>query len=145
MTTIKSNKATVNAPQERVYERLSNLDNLKPLLEQIPREMIPEDKREMMDSLKITHDSISIPAGPVGEIKMRITDLLPCSLIRLSGEGTPVPMHMQVEIEKKGEAESEVQIAIHLEIPMMLKPMISGPLKKIADQFVQVLTAIPFN
>ena len=145
MSTIKSETAVVNAPAVKVYEKLSNLDNLKPLLEMIPKESIPADKREMMDKLKITHDSISIPAGPVGDIKLRMTDLLPCSLIRLQGEGTPVPLGMQLEINDLGGDRSEVQVVIDIEIPAMLKPMVAGPLKKLADQFAQVLTAIPFN
>lgn len=145
MTTIKSEKAIVSAPAERVFDKLSNLDNLKPLLEMVPADRIPADKREMFDNLKITRDTISIPAGPVGEIKLRITDRLPYSLIQLSGEGSPVPMGMQLEIESRGEDSCEVQVAINLEIPAMLKPMVSGPLKKIADQFVNVLAAVPFK
>lgn len=145
MTSIKSDKAIVNGTPEQVFEKLSNLDNLKPLLEKVPKDQIPEDKREMFDNLEITSDSISIPGGPVGNITLRISDRLPYSLIRLSGEGSPVPMDMQLEIEPKGADQAEVQVAINLEIPAMLKPMVSGPLKKIANQFVNVLGAIKFN
>lgn len=145
MTTVKSEKKIIAAPAEKVFEKLSNLDNLKPLLESMPPDMIPEDKREMFENLEITSDTITIPAGPVGQIKLRITDRLPFSLIRLAGEGTPVPMDMQLEIDSKGAEKCEVQVAINIEVPIMLKPMISGPLRKIVDQFVNVLAAIPFN
>ena len=145
MTTIKSDKARVNAPAEKVFDKLSDLDNLKPLLENVPAESIPADKREMFENLRVTRDTISIPAGPVGEIKLRITDRLPYSLIRLSGEGSPVPLDMQLEIDSTGAESCEVTVSINLEIPAMLKPMVAGPLKKIADQFVQVMSAIPFN
>lgn len=145
MTTVKSEKKIIAASAERVFDKLSNLDNLKPLLESIPRDRIPEDKLEMFDNLKISADTITIPAGPVGQITLRVTDRMPYSLIRLQGEGTPVPMSMQLEIESKGEKECEVQVAIFLDIPIMLKPMVSGPLKKIVDQFSQVLGVIPFN
>ena len=145
MTTIKSEKAKIAAPAEKVFEKLSNLDNLKPLLEKIPAEGIPADKREMFENVKITNDTISIPAGPVGEIKLRVTDRLPYSLIQLTGEGTPVPLNVQLEINSEGETACEVQVAFNLEIPLMLKPMVAGPLKKVADQFVQVMGAIPFN
>lgn len=145
MTTVKSEKKIIAAPAEKVFDKLSNLDNLKPLLERIPRDNIPQDKLEMFENLKVTADTITIPAGPVGAITLRVTDRLPYSLIRLDGEGTPVPLNMQLEIGSRGENECEVQIAIHIDIPVMLKPMISGPLKKIVDQFSQVLGAIPFN
>ena len=144
MTTIKSEKKSVNASAQKVFDKLSDLDNLKPLLQQVPADRIPADKREMFENLRITADTISIPAGPVGEITLRITDRLPYSLIRLSGEGTPVPLHMQLEIEPKGEESCDVEVSVNLEIPAMLKPMVAGPLKKIVDQFVQVLGMIPF-
>lgn len=145
MTTIKSEKTKINAPAQKVFEKLSNLDNLKPLLEKVPRDQIPADKREMFDNLHITADTITIPAGPVGSIELRVTDRLPYSLISLKGEGTPVPLGMQLEINDEGPDMCEVQVAVNLEIPAMLKPMVSGPLKKIVDQFSQVLGAVPFN
>lgn len=144
MTTIKSEKARIAAPAEKVFEKLSNLDHLKPLLEQIPSEGIPADKREMFEKVKISSDTISIPAGPVGEITLRVTDRLPYSLIQLSGEGTPVPLNVQLEIEAQGDDACEVQVVFNLEIPLMIKPMVAGPLKKVADQFVQVMGKIPF-
>lgn len=144
MTTIKSERKPINASAERVYLKLSDLDNLKPLLERIPREQIPEDKREMFDNLKITSDSITIPAGPVGEIKLMVTDLMPYSLIQLTGEGTPIPLVMQMEINETGHESCEVQISLSLEVPMMLRPMISGPVKNVVDQFAHVLSSIPF-
>lgn len=144
MTTIKSERKPINASAEKVYLKLSDLDNLKPLLERIPREQIPEDKREMFDNLKITSDSITIPAGPVGEIKLMVTDLMPYSLIQLTGEGTPIPLVMQMEINETGHESCEVQISLSLEVPMMLRPMISGPVKNVVDQFAHVLSSIPF-
>ena len=145
MTTIKSEKAIVKASADKVYDKLSNLDNLRPLLEQIPADQIPADKRDMFEKVRITADTITIPAGPVGEITLRITDRLPHSLIQLSGEGTPVPMNVRLEIEPKDADTCQVQVAFNLEIPLMIKPMVQGPLKKVADQFVQVLGAVPFN
>ena len=145
MTTIKSEKTLIAAPAEKVFDKLSNLENLKPLLDKVPVEQIPEDKRELFNRVQVTEDCISIPGGPVGDIRLRMSDRLPNSLIQLAGEGTPVPMLMRLEIEPRGEEECEVQVSVALDIPVMLKPMVSGPLKKVVDQFAQVLGAIPFN
>lgn len=145
MTTVKSEKKVIDASAEKVFEKLSNLENLKGLLSGLPKDNIPEDKREMFDNLVITSDSIEIPAGPVGNITLRMADRLPYSLISLVGENTPVPLDMQLEIEPVTENSCEVQVVINIEVPAIIKPMISGPLKKITGQFVQVLGAIPFN
>lgn len=145
MTTIKSDKTLINAPAEVVYSKLSNLENLKDLLEKVPTDKVPEDKREMLENLKITSDSIEIPGGPAGVITLKVKDKLEPSLIRMEGEGTPIPLSMQLEIEPKTSESCEVQVSLSLEIPAMLKPMISGPVKKIVEQFAQMLKAIPFN
>ena len=145
MTTIKSEKTPIAASSEKVFDKLSNLDNLKPLLERVPADQIPDDKRDLFENLKITSDSIKIPAGPAGEITLMITDLMPYSLIGLTGEGSPIPLSMQMEIESTGSDSCVVQVGISIEVPLMLKPMISGPLRKIVDQFAQVLKAIPFD
>lgn len=145
MATFKSDKSIVNAPAETVYDKLSNLENLKQLLEKIPADKVPADKREMFENLQITEDTIDIPGGPTGAIRLRVADRLAPSLIRLAGEGTPIPLSMQLEIEPKGADQSEVQVSLSMEIPAMLKPMISGPVKKIVEQFAQMIQAIPFN
>lgn len=145
MTTIKSDKTILDAPAQVVFEKLSNLENLKNLLEKVPVDKVPEDKRAMFENLKITSDSIEIPGGPAGAITLKVRDKLAPSLIRLEGEGTPIPLSMQLEIEPKTEKSCEVQVSLSMQIPAMLKPMISGPVKKIVEQFAQMLRAIPFD
>lgn len=145
MTTIKSDKTQINASTETVFDKLSNLENLKTLLDKIPQEKIPEDKKDLFNNLIITSESITIQGGPTGAITLRVTDRLPHSLIRLEGEQTPVPLAMQLEIDPEGPDACIVQVSIHLEIPAMLKPMVSGPLKKMVDQFAAVIKAISFN
>lgn len=144
MATYKSSKETIAAPAERVYEKLSDLENLRNVIENIPEDRIPADKRGMMEQIKITSDSISLPAGPVGEIRLKTSRLEPYSRIELSGIGTPVPLSLGVHIDSKGDTESEVQVLLDIDIPMMLKPMVGGTLQKMVDQFATVMTAIKF-
>ena len=54
MATYKSSKETIAAPAERVYEKLSDLENLRNVIENIPEDKIPADKRGMMEQIKIT-------------------------------------------------------------------------------------------
>lgn len=145
MANFKSEKTLINASAENVYEKLSNLENLKELLDKIPQEAIPEDKKSLFNNVTITADSITIPGGPAGEIKLRMADKMPYSLIGLTGEGTPVAMSMQMEIQPVNTDSCDVTVSLDIAIPAMLKPMVAGPLKKVVDQFAAVLKAIPFN
>ncbi len=144
MATYKSDKTNIQAPAKAVYEKLSDLENLRSFIEKVPSDKIPDDKRQMLDQLEITSDSLRLPGGPVGAIELKLTEKQPYSLIRLEGVGTPVPLSLKVEITPGGEAACQVQVVLDIDIPMMLKPMIGGTLQKVVDQFATVMAAIPF-
>ena len=145
MATYKSSEVSLHAPAETVYAKLSNLENLRSLLDKVPADQIPEDKRQMFDSIHITPDAISVPGGPVGALTFRVKEKEEPSLIKLEGEGAPVAMSLTMHITPDGEDHSRAQAVIDIAIPPMLKPMVNGPLQQMADQFSQVLKAIPFS
>lgn len=144
MATYKSPEVTLQAPAEAVYAKLTNLENLRELLKNVPEDKIPADKKEMFDNIVITSDSITVPGGPVGALTFKVTKKEEPTLIALSGEGAPVPMGLALHITPDGSV-SKARAVIDLEIPAMLKPMVNGPLQKMADQFGDVLKAIPFS
>lgn len=144
MATYKSGRERVLASAENVYSKLSDLENLQSVIDNLPEDKIPADKRGMLEQIKITADSISLPAGPVGELKLQVSKLEPFSFIELQGVGTPVPLSLGVRIDPVSDSESDVQVLLDIEIPMMLKPMIGGTLQKMVDQFATVMTAVKF-
>lgn len=144
MATYKSETKRVEASAQQVYSKLSDLGSLKTVIDNIPEEKIPADKRQMMEQIRITSDSIALPAGPVGEIRLQVSRLEPFSRIELSGVGTPVPLTLGVRISDLGEDCAEVQVVLDIEIPMMLKPMVGGTLQKMVDEFASVMTAVKY-
>lgn len=145
MAVYSSGKVILKAPAPAVFEKLSNLENLKSMLEKVPADRIPADKRQMFENIQITPDTIEVPGGPMGNLVFRVTERKAPSLIRLKGEGIPIEMALVLHVEPKGEEESEAKVDIDINIPLMLKPMIGGQIQKIADQFGDVLSAIPFK
>lgn len=148
MAQFKSKPTIILASAERVYDKLSNLEGLGNLLDKIPEEHIPEDKKAMFDGLEITADSITIPLGngaPIGELKLRKEHCERPTLIRLVGVGTPVAMNLELHIDPIDDSNCEAEVVIDINIPALLKPMISGPLNKVVSQFSDVLASLPFD
>lgn len=143
MANFKSEAVTLNAPAETVWEKLSDLGKLKEMLANLPADQIPADKRDIFDNMDITSERITLPGGPTGPITLRKSGSNPYSLIRLEGEGTPVGMSLMMHIVPLNEFQSEATVEIDIKVPMMVVPMIKGPLQKIVDQFAQVLKSIP--
>lgn len=144
MATYKSDEVTLKADAQSVFNRLSDFESLKELLGKIPEDQIPADKKEMFDSIKLTNDSIELPGGPVGAIKLRVVEKTAPSRIKLKGEGTPVPLSLQLDLQPLDDSACRAQAKVDLEIPTMLRPMISGPMQKMTEQFANVLRSIPF-
>ncbi len=145
MAVYKSDKVELAASAESVFNKLSNLENLRGLLEKVPVDQVPDDKREMFDSIQITPETISVPAGPVGNLTFRVTERREPSYIRLDAEGSPVAMSLAMDITPVSENACDAQVAIDIKLPPMLAPMVGGHIQKMADQFGQVLKAIPFS
>ncbi len=145
MATYKSEGITLKSSAQNVYDRLSNFESLRPLLAQVPEDQIPADEKEMFDNIHLTADSIEIPGGPVGTIRLKVVEKTAPTLIKLNGEGTPVPLSLQLNIQPIDESQCRAMAQIDIEIPAMLRPMISGPMQKMAEQFGQVLHSIPFS
>lgn len=144
MAIYSSGNITLNAPATTVFDKLSNLENLQGLLDKVPANQIPEDKRQMFENIKITHDTIEVPGGPMGNLIFRVTEREAPSRIRLKGEGIPIEMALVLNVKPLTDNSSSANVDIDINIPAMLKPMIGGQIQKIADQFGQVLGAIPF-
>lgn len=145
MAIYKSGNVTLNASADAVYNKLSNLENLKEMLGKVPADKIPDDKRQMFENIRITPDTIEVPGGPMGNLIFRVVERKSPSLIKLQGEGIPIQMSLALNVAPLTETSSSANVDIDINIPAMLKPMIGGQVQKIADQFGDVLGAIPFS
>ena len=145
MANYSSGNVTIKASAEKVFDKLSNLENLQSMLEKVPADRIPEDKRQMFENIRITPDTIEVPGGPMGNLVFRVIERKSPSLIKLQGEGIPVAMSLSLHIRPETEETSLANVDLDIDIPAMLRPMIGGQIQKIADQFGDVLGAIPFS
>ncbi|MCM1378239.1 MAG: hypothetical protein NC097_07275 [Clostridium sp.] len=145
MAIYKSKDVHILHSAESVFRKLSNLESFASMLANIPEDQLPADKREQLSQIHVTPDSLELPAGPVGSITLRLTDLVEPTLIRLKGEGSPIPLSVSLEIKPLGAEECEARVVIDIDIPMMLKPMVSGPLNKMTEQFAQMIAIIPYD
>lgn len=145
MSSHKSEKVTLKASAEKVFSKLSNLEGLGELLKNVPLDQVPADQRGMLEQVKVTPDTISFPAGPVGELTLAVAKKENPTLIRLEGRGTPVPVSLAMHISPLTPDLCEAYVEIDVKVPMMLAPMIGGTVQKMADQFANMLRQIPFD
>lgn len=108
----------------------------------MPREEVPEDKRDLLDQIEITDSTIMIPGGPTGNVTLRLGQCERPQLITFEGENTPVPVALTAHLAATGADSCQVTVVASIGIPAMLKPMVSGPMQKLVDQIAMTLTQL---
>lgn len=144
MAIYSSGEVNLNTSAPNVFDKLSNLENLQGMLDKVPADRIPEDKRQMFENIRITPDTIEVPGGPMGNLVFRVTERIAPSLIKLKGEGIPIEMALILHLTPISDSSSSAKVDVDINLPAMLKPMVGGQIQKIANQFGEVLGAIPF-
>ncbi len=143
----------VNAPVERVYATLSNLENLRPLLERARTdENLKEKMREAgqanaLDSLAnvtLTSDSISVPAAMVGTISLTIIEREENKCIKFVTDKSPVKATLWIQVLPVTDLTSKMKLTVDADIPFMLKAMIGSKVKKGIEQVADALSMINY-
>lgn len=149
MIEIKSDPVRLHGCAPDVYKKLSNPENLAEVLARLRERketegmQIPDDMSRNLDNISVGPDSITMKGGPMGAITLRRGNCVPDKRIEYTGETTPVPMGVEFTLIPGDDRECEAVIAIKAEIPVFIRPMVSGPLKKGVEMFSSLMANVP--
>jgi carbon monoxide dehydrogenase subunit G len=133
MTTIESSIRQINAPQQAVYNMLSDLGNVEKL-----RGKIPEDK---VQNLEFDHDSISVKTQ-LGSVKLAIVDREEPKMIKFETQESPLPFNFWVQILPLDAATSKMKLTIKADINPFMAGMVKKPLQEGIEKIADALQAI---
>ncbi|MBO5872263.1 MAG: hypothetical protein IIW93_09085 [Bacteroidaceae bacterium] len=162
MNKYESSVKTVYAPVERVYARLSDLNNIQPLKEKVddPRfeelinSQVPADKRPTPEqfqklrnnirNLELTQDTLSGHIGPLGDITLRIVERAEPKLVKMELEGAPIQVTLWIQMLPNDENTSRLKVTIGAELNFFIRKMIESKLEKAPEGLAQVLSQLPY-
>ncbi len=139
----------ISSPQETVYNRLSDLNNLEQLfdptqMEEIKRQY-PDAPDIKLDNFRATADECSFSISPVGTVGVHIVEREPSKMIKLAGsKSVPFQFSCWIQLMPVDEANCKVKITLHAELNPMIKMLINKHLKQGVDQIADALTKIPY-
>ncbi len=126
----------IQAPQQRVYDMLSNLENLEKV-----RDRLPEDK---LKDFSFDHDSLSISVPPVGSIRMRVVEREEPKTIKFEAEQSPVPFNFWIQLLPVTETTSKMKLTIKAELNPFIKGMVAKPLQEGLEKIADALQMISY-
>ena len=137
MTKFESSVRQIDAPQQKIYDTLSNLENLEKI-----RDRIPEDKA---DDFSFDNDSISVRVNPVGMVKFKIIEREEPKTIKFEAEGSPVPVNFWIHILPVEETTAKMKLTIKADIPFFMKGMVQKPLEQGIEKIADILQMIKYE
>ena len=155
MAKYESSVKQVNAPVERVYSVISDLERLRPVIEMAQNnEMIKEKLREagqdpaQLEKLKdmnLTSDRVSFPAPMVGEVAVAIIEREENKCVKFETEKSPIDANLWTQVLPVTDTTSKMRVTLKADLNPMMKMILGSKLEKGIDQFADMLCMLPYN
>lgn len=136
MSQYESSVKQIPYPQERVYAKLEDLNNLEAL-----RGRLPEDK---VKEFSFDRDQITVDVPPVGKLTIRVVEREEPKCIKFEAVSSPIPVNIWIQIIPDGAEASKMRVVAKAEINFMLRGMIEKPLKEGLEKIADTLAMIPY-
>ena len=158
MAKYESKIKLIPAAVEAVYAKLSNLENLRPILENAASNpMVAEKMKEagqdpaQLKDIQLTPDSIAIPAPMVGTIALSIIEREENKCIKFQTDQSPVEANLWIQVLPTSEISTpyatpgtKIRVTLKAELNMMMKMMIGKKLEGGIDKFADMLAMLPY-
>lgn len=150
MSTFESSIRQIPYPQQNVYDKLSDLSNLKTLKEryELMKDNMPEEARRQAEAIKdlqFDQDSLTVNVPPVGTIRLKVVDREEPKCIKFETEQSPVPFNFWIQLLPVTTTSCKMKLTIKADLNPFIKQMVKKPLSEGIEKIADVLQMIQYN
>ena len=155
MAKYESSVKQVNAPVERVYSVISDLERLRPVIEMAQNNEMKKEKLreagqdpaqlEKLKDMNLTSDRVSFPAPMVGEVAVAIIEREENKCVKFETEKSPVDANLWIQVLPVTDTTSKMRVTLKADLNPMMKMILGSKLEKGIDQFADMLCMLPYN
>ncbi|WP_417127410.1 SRPBCC family protein [Phocaeicola sp.] len=137
----ESNVKHVPYSQERVYNKLSDLNNLEGVRERL--DMVKDKLDGKLKDMSFDRDSITLKVQGIS-LTLRIIEREPLKCIKFEGDKSPIPLNLWIQILPVTQEEAKMKVTIRAEVNMFMKAMVSKPLQEGVEKLADMLAMLPY-
>lgn len=150
MSTFESSIRQIPYPQQNVYDKLSDLSNLKTLKEryELMKDNMPEEAHKQAEAIKdlqFDQDSLTVNVPPVGTIRLKVVDREEPKCIKFETEQSPVPFNFWIQLLPVTTTSCKMKLTIKADLNPFIKQMVKKPLSEGIEKIADVLQMIQYN
>lgn len=138
MDTFESKIVHINSNAKSIFEKLSNLENLRPILANIPQDKIKAE------DIHLTADTCSFNVENMGEVGVKIVVREEYKCIKFASDKSPVEFNIWIQLVEKAPYDTKAKITFKADLPFMIKMFIKDKLANGLDQVAELLTKIQY-
>ncbi|MBR2493138.1 MAG: SRPBCC family protein [Paludibacteraceae bacterium] len=138
MDTFESKIVHINSNAKSIFEKLSNLENLRPILANIPQDKIKAE------DIHLTADTCSFNVENMGEVGVKIMEREEYKCIKFASDKSPVEFNIWIQLVEKAPYDTKAKITFKADLPFMIKMFIKDKLANGLDQVADLLTKIQY-
>jgi len=137
----ESNVKHVPYSQERVYNKLSDLNNLEGVRERL--DMVKDKLDGKLEDMSFDRDSITLKVQGIS-LTLRIIEREPLKCIKFEGDKSLIPLNLWIQILPVTQEEAKMKVTIRAEVNMFMKAMVSKPLQEGVEKLADMLAMLPY-
>lgn len=137
----ESNVKHVPYSQERVYNKLSDLNNLEGVRERL--DMVKDKLDGKLEDMSFDRDSITLKVQGIS-LTLRIIEREPLKCIKFEGDKSPIPLNLWIQILPVTQEEAKMKVTVRAEVNMFMKAMVSKPLQEGVEKLADMLAMLPY-
>ena len=126
--------------QERVYNKLSDLNNLNSVRDRL--DLIKDKLDGKLEDMSFDSDSLTLKVQGFN-LTLRIIEREPLKCIKFEGDKTPIPLNLWIQILPEGMDNAKMKVTIRAEVNMFMKAMVAKPLQEGVEKLADMLSMIP--
>lgn len=127
--------------QERVYNKLSDLNNLESVRDRLDS---MKDKLEgKLEDMTFDRDSMTVKVQGIN-LTLRIVEREPMKCVKFEGDKSPIPLNLWIQMLPVTDEQSKIKVTIRAEVNIFMKAMISKPLNEGVEKLAEMLSVIPY-
>lgn len=132
----ESSVREIQSPQQKVYDALSNLQNLEKI-----RDRLPDDK---IQDFTFDNDSVSVNVPPVGSIALQIIEREEPKTIKFESVNSPIAFNLWIQLLPLTEETCKMKLTIKAELNPFIKGMVAKPLQEGLEKMADVIQMIQY-
>lgn len=134
MAQFESNVKFVPYSQERVYNKLSDLNNLEGVRERLG---------DKVQGLDFDSDMLTFTVQGI-TITLRIIEREPCKCIKFESDQSPIPLNLWIQMLPVTSEQAKLKVTIRAEVNMFMKAMVTKPLQEGVEKLADMLAMIAY-